>query len=271
MARRAWRAALVWLWLLLRAAVVGGGGGRGDGRAAGADAADAAGDSVRDLCAHGGGWRSRSHEDAAEDAASDAFTRITHDDFFRAAACSVAAPALIFFSAEEDPATRAAHLAAWARAAGAVRRAESLALFRQCSTHGQGAEERCRGAAPELTLSVLDAGDSRSARALWARLRLDDEAGRRVRLASGDRAGGGAPHSKAAVLALFSTNDHAEGLALSPLPVRVTAEDHQCEVRSVFPCGRAFCAAAPAAPAASTCTLSSALHVASHACACEPR
>ncbi len=256
----------MWLLLLRAAVVVGSGGGRGDGPAAGTDAAGGA-HRVRDLCERDGGWRrSRSHDEGAADTKPDAFTRITRDAFFRAAACSVAVPALIFFSAEEDPATRAAHVAAWARVAGAVRRAESLALFRQCSAHGQGAEERCRGSAPELTLSVLDEGDSRIARAMWQQLRLD-AASSNVRLASGDRAGGGAPHSKAAVLALFSTNDHAEGLALSPLPLRVTAEDHPCEVRSVFPCGCAFCAAAAAA---SACTLSCARHVASHACACAP-
>ena len=197
------------LWMLCWAAAAGRGEGVGEQAEGSAR--------MRALCERGGGWR------AHQSTAGVAFTSITTDTFFRAAACSVAAPALIFLSAHDDPTMRAAHVAAWTQAAGAVRRAESLAVFRQCSDAdvdaGDGGNCKAR-AAPELTLSVLDTGDSHSARVLWQQLRLDESTSSHVRMASG-RASGSAPQSQAAVLALFSTNDHAEGLALVPLPVLV--------------------------------------------------
>jgi hypothetical protein len=212
------------LWMLCWAAAAGRGEGVGEQAEGSAR--------MRALCERGGGWR------AHQSTAGVAFTSITTDTFFRAAACSIAAPALFFLSVHDDPTMRAAHVAAWTQAAGAVRRAESLAVLRQCSDADEDAGEsrNCRGsgearAAPELTLSVLDAGDSRSARVLWQQLQLDESTSSHVRMASG-RASGSAPQSQAAVLALFSTNDHAEGLALVPLPVLVKEEKH-CEVRCV--------------------------------------
>ena len=216
MSPRMWK-----VWLLCWAAAAG----RGDGGGA-ADSTEGSA-RMRALCERGGGWR------AHQSTADAAFTRITADTFFRAAACSIAAPALFFLSVHNDPVMRAAHVAAWAQAAGAVRCAESLAVLRQCSDAEVDARDRstCRGrdaarAAPELTLSVLDAGDSHSARVLWQQLRLDEST------SSHGRAGGSEPQSQAAVLALFSTNDHVEGLVLVPLPVRVK-EDTHCEVRCV--------------------------------------
>jgi hypothetical protein len=231
---RLWR---LWqLWMLCMSAAAGRGDGGGDAAESNEGIAR-----MRALCERGGGWR------AHQSTAGVAFTSITTDTFFRAAACSVAAPALIFLSAHDDPTMRAAHVAAWTQAAGAVRRAESLAVLRQCSDAdvdaGDGGNCKAR-AAPELTLSVLDTGDSHSAVILWQQLRLDESTSSHVRMASGGRASGSAPQSQAAVLALFSTNDHAEGLALVPLPVLVK-EDTHCEVRCVSNRGEVLREAAP--------------------------
>ena len=255
---RLWRLSLWQLWMLCWAAAAG----RGDG----GDEADSTEGSarMRALCERGGGWR------AHQSTADVAFTSITTDTFFRAAACSVAAPALFFLSVHDDPTMRAAHVAAFTQAAGAVRHAESLAVWpHSCGSDADvdaGDRGTCRGsgavrAAPELTLSVLDAGDSHSARVLWQQLRLDESTSSNVRLASGGRAGGSAPRSQAAVLALFSTNDHAEGLALIPFPVLVN-EDTHCEVWCVSNRGGVLRAAASTRRLASLFAL-----IFCHACA----
>lgn len=133
-------------------------------------------------CQEGGGWRSSSLPEQPY------FTRIPVETFYRAAACSVAVPSLIFFSMDDQAQRQDVH--AWTNAAAMVREQEQLAQPRE----GSGLYTN------ELTLGILADLTGPSARDLARSLRVPADA-------------------SAVLLAAFSTNDHAEGLVFLALPV----------------------------------------------------
>ena len=146
---------------------------------------------LEEVCADGGGWQSRRAN------APVPFTTISPATFFRAAACAVAVPALIFVPARDAGGAMSptdAH--AWSNAVAAVREKVARQKWRK---RGDGGAELSGRA---LTLCVLDLGTPPTPHYadLWRQLGLPDG------------------HVSGAVLALFSTNDHAEGLALLVRP-----------------------------------------------------
>jgi hypothetical protein len=131
------------------------------------------------------GWRSSSLPEQPY------FTRIPVETFYRAAACSVAVPSLIFFSMDDDQA-QLQDVHAWTNAAAMVREFEQEQLAEP--REGSGLYTN------ELTLGILADLTGPSARDLARSLRVPAGA-------------------SAVLLAAFSTNDHAEGLVFLALPV----------------------------------------------------
>ena len=123
-------------------------------------------------------------------------------DFVRVAACAVAAPALILFAPRaSNPAPKGEAGDAWVRAAARVRERE----------------ERLGSVGPAGTpiLSLLTLEGVRDTSDLWQRLGLPSSL-------LHEPMGG-------ALLAVFSTNDHAEGLALLAVPVALNSSHaHRC-------------------------------------------
>jgi hypothetical protein len=142
---------------------------------------------LQSRCQEGGGWRSSSLPEPPY------FTRISVDTFYRAAACSVAVPSLIFFSMDDQ--AHGQDVRAWTNAAAMVREQEQLAQPRDGSGWRKGALY-----SNELTLGILADLTGPSARDLARSLRVPADA-------------------SAVLLAAFSTNDHAEGLVFLALPV----------------------------------------------------
>ena len=123
-------------------------------------------------------------------------------DFVRVAACAVAAPALILFAPRaSNPAPKGEAGDAWVRAAARVReREERLGSVGPAGT-------------PKLSLLTLEG--VRDTSDLWQRLGLPSSL-------LHEPMGG-------ALLAVFSTNDHAEGLALLAVPVALNSSHaHRC-------------------------------------------